>query len=75
MDGKTIIITGCTSGIGKETARDLAKRGARIIMACRNTDTANQFKGFVTKITLYFILNKKVVTIKIKQFLSSSHVS
>lgn len=58
MDGKTIIITGCTSGIGKETARDLAKRGARIIMACRNTDTANQLKGFVTKITLYFILNK-----------------
>ncbi|KYM82669.1 PREDICTED: retinol dehydrogenase 14 [Atta cephalotes] len=49
MDGKTIIITGCTSGIGKETARDLAKRGARIIMACRNTDTANQFKDEIVK--------------------------
>jgi len=47
MDGKTIIITGCTSGIGKETTRDLAKRGAKIIMACRNTDTANKLKGFV----------------------------
>lgn len=49
MDRKTVIITGCTSGIGKETARDLAKRGARIIMACRNTDIANQLKGFVIK--------------------------
>jgi len=47
MDGKTIIITGCTSGIGKETTRDLAKRGAKIIMACRNMDTANKLKGFV----------------------------
>lgn len=49
MDGKTVIITGCTSGIGKETARDIAKRGARLIMACRNTDTANQLKGEFVK--------------------------
>lgn len=49
MDGKTVIITGCTSGIGKETARDLAKRGARMIMACRNTDTANRLKDEFVK--------------------------
>ncbi|XP_050094969.1 retinol dehydrogenase 14 isoform X1 [Anopheles aquasalis] len=42
MDGKTVIITGANSGIGKETARDLARRGARIIMACRNMETAKQ---------------------------------
>ena len=45
MEGKTVIITGANSGIGKETARDLAKRGARIIMACRNLETANAAKG------------------------------
>jgi len=45
MNGKTIIITGCTSGIGKETVKDLAFRGARIIMACRNMDNANILKG------------------------------
>ncbi|KAK2575834.1 hypothetical protein KPH14_007209 [Odynerus spinipes] len=51
MDGKTVIITGCTSGIGKETARNLAKRGAKLIMACRNLDLANKFKDELTKET------------------------
>ncbi|EDV29177.1 uncharacterized protein TRIADDRAFT_49836 [Trichoplax adhaerens] len=36
MHQKTIIITGCNTGVGKETAIDLAKRGARVIMACRD---------------------------------------
>lgn len=47
MKGKTVIITGCTSGIGRETAKDLAKRGARVIMACRNVDAASKLKGKV----------------------------
>ncbi|CAD6992282.1 unnamed protein product [Ceratitis capitata] len=51
MEGKTVIITGANSGIGKETARDLAKRGARIIMACRNLETANAAKEEISKET------------------------
>ncbi|MGH0123260.1 UNVERIFIED_CONTAM: hypothetical protein FKN15_011479 [Acipenser sinensis] len=40
LDGKTVIITGANTGIGKETALDLARRGARIIMACRDMEKA-----------------------------------
>ncbi|XP_072532838.1 retinol dehydrogenase 14a [Salminus brasiliensis] len=42
MRGKTIIVTGANSGIGKATAVELLRRQARVIMACRSTERAEQ---------------------------------
>lgn len=36
LDGKVVIVTGSNTGIGYETALDLTKRGAKVILACRD---------------------------------------
>ncbi len=36
LDGKTCIITGASTGIGKASAEQLASMGARVVMVCRN---------------------------------------
>ncbi|CAH1791844.1 unnamed protein product [Owenia fusiformis] len=41
LDGKTIIVTGANAGIGKETVRDLARRGGHVIMGCRSQYRCN----------------------------------
>uniref|UniRef100_A0A3B3YWL1 Uncharacterized protein n=2 Tax=Poecilia mexicana TaxID=48701 RepID=A0A3B3YWL1_9TELE len=51
LDGKTVIITGANTGIGKETARDLARRGARIIMACRDVERAEEARSDILEDT------------------------
>ncbi|XP_060076473.1 retinol dehydrogenase 12-like [Ylistrum balloti] len=49
LDGKTVIITGCNTGIGLETAKELSARGARVIMACRDLDRATKACDIVKK--------------------------
>ncbi|XP_071849619.1 retinol dehydrogenase 12-like isoform X2 [Apostichopus japonicus] len=51
MKGKTVIITGGNSGIGKGAAIHLARRGARVILACRNAQKAQEAITEITSCT------------------------
>lgn len=44
MTGKTVLITGANAGLGFVSSIDLARRGARVIMACRNMSKAQAAK-------------------------------
>lgn len=38
IEGKVVVITGASSGLGEATARHLAKRGAAVVLAARRAD-------------------------------------
>lgn len=41
QSGRTFLVTGANTGIGWDTARVLAERGARVLLGCRSEDKAN----------------------------------
>lgn len=41
LSGKVAIVTGANSGIGFHAADELARRGATVVLACRNTEAAD----------------------------------
>lgn len=49
IKGKTIIITGASSGIGEATAKKLSKEGANVVLSARREDRLNSLKDEIVK--------------------------
>ena len=45
LDGKLVVVTGATGGIGTEIARGLARRGADLVLPCRNPAKAEKLRA------------------------------
>ncbi|XP_060529998.1 retinol dehydrogenase 13-like isoform X2 [Cylas formicarius] len=62
--GKTALVTGANTGIGYETALDFAKRGATVILACRDESKARKARDNIIEET-----NNKNVSYGLVDFL------
>ncbi|KAI9528982.1 Dehydrogenase/reductase SDR member 12 [Dissostichus eleginoides] len=51
LAGRSFMITGANSGIGKATAMNIAKKGGTIHMVCRNKDKAEEARAEIVKET------------------------
>lgn len=49
INQQVIVITGATSGIGLSTAREAARRGARLVLVARNSDALRQLADELQK--------------------------
>ena len=74
IKGKTIIITGASSGIGEATAKKLSQEGANVVLSARREDRLNSLKDEIVKNGGMALVVPADVTNKgdLKKFLSST---
>ncbi len=51
LSGRVALVTGATSGMGKETARELARIGAEVILGCRSRERGEATRSEITDST------------------------
>ncbi len=49
LQGKTIIVTGGNSGLGYESVKAFAQKGARVVLACRNVEKGEKAEHEISK--------------------------
>lgn len=49
IDGQIVIVTGSSGGIGLEIVKELCRRGAHVIMACRNMEKTEKIKHIIKR--------------------------
>ena len=59
LDGKVAVVTGASSGLGKQMARALARQGANLVILARRYERLEEFKPELEKLGA-----KKVLPIK-----------
>lgn len=56
LSGKTIIITGASSGIGRQCSIDCSKMGATVVLIARNEDRLKETIGKMERPEEHFII-------------------
>jgi NAD(P)-dependent dehydrogenase (short-subunit alcohol dehydrogenase family) len=51
LSGRACVVTGASAGIGRATASELARLGARVVMAVRNPEKGERVRRAITKAT------------------------
>jgi len=51
LSGRTCLVTGASSGIGKQTALELARLGARVVLACRSAERGEAAQSEIVSAT------------------------
>ena len=75
MNKADLFVPGSNTGIGKTTAIDLAKRGARVILACRSKQRGEDALAEIKKVrrwTFFNMMNLACTHVAI-QILEQSH--
>ena len=49
VEGKVVILTGASSGIGEATAKELANKGAKVILAARREERLKELQSTIEK--------------------------
>lgn len=63
VEGKVVILTGASSGIGESTAKELANQGARVVLAARREERLKALDASIEKqggISIYKVTNVAV---------------